>query len=485
MSISGALFNALTGLTATSRGIELVSSNVANARTDGYARRELLLESQTLGSHGTGVRVAGVQRMVDQGIVSDLRLADAAVAAGDERMNFQSRIGGMLGTPGEAGSLSGRIAALQAALVEASNRPDSTARLGAAVAAAGEIAARLNTVSDTIQAARIETDDEIGRVVAKLNDDLGKVRDLNVEICKLDGAGRDFSTLADQRQKLIGEISAVVPVRELPRDNGMVALLTPGGALVLDGQPAEIGFAPVGFITADMTLQSGALSGLTVNGRPSDIAGGNGMLGGGRLGALFDIRDGLAPAAQGIVDALARDLHDRFADPALDPTIGASQPGLFTDSGALLQPLDEVGLAGRLKINAQVDPAQGGALWRLRAGIHALAPNDSADGTLIAALADRLEDGRVPASGPFGGPARGAGALAGEAAALWSGRTQSLEKGLTYAVSRADTLRSLHLQDGVDTDHEMQQLLTLEQAYAANARVVSTVDDLMQILLGL
>jgi flagellar hook-associated protein 1 FlgK len=485
MSITGALFNALTGLTATSRGIEVVSSNVANARTEGYARRELLLESQTLGSHGTGVRVIGVQRMVDQGILADLRLADAAVAAGDTRLAFHNRIGGLVGTPGEPGSLSDRIAVLQAALVEASNRPDNGARLVAAVAAASEIATRLNSVSDDIQTTRIETDDEIGRVVAKLNDDLGKVRDLNVEIRKLDGAGRDYSALADQRQKLIGEISAVVPVRELPRDNGMIALVSPGGALLLDGQPAEIGFASVGFITADMTLASGALSGLTVNGRPSDITGGNGALGGGRLGALFDIRDGLAPEAQGMIDALARDLHDRFADPSLDPTITAGQPGLFTDNGAALAPLDEVGLAGRLKINAQVDPAQGGAAWRLRAGIYAASPNAAGDGALIAALADRLEVGRVPASGPFGSSARGAGALAGEASALWSGRTQSLEKGLTYAGSRADTLRNLHLQDGVDTDHEMQELLALEHAYAANARVVSTVDDMMQTLLGL
>jgi len=41
------------------------------------------------------------------------------------------------------------------------------------------------------------------------------------------------------------------------------------------------------------------------------------------------------------------------------------------------------------------------------------------------------------------------------------------------------------MQDGVDTDQEMQTLLIVEQAYAANARVLQTADELIQTLIGL
>jgi flagellar hook-associated protein 1 FlgK len=41
------------------------------------------------------------------------------------------------------------------------------------------------------------------------------------------------------------------------------------------------------------------------------------------------------------------------------------------------------------------------------------------------------------------------------------------------------------LQDGVDTDAELQILLQVEQAFSANARVVQTIDDLIQQLIGL
>lgn len=485
MSITGAMNNALTGLTAASRGIEVVSSNVANARTPGYARRELSLSGQVLAGTGAGVQINGIQRRVDQGVLGDLRLADAGLAAGDQRLAFQNRIGGLIGMPGEAGSLSDRIAVLQAALVEASNRPDSAARLAAVTSAAGEVAGRLKATSDGIQAARMEADDTIAEVVTRLNTDLAQVRDLNVAIRGLNATGRDCAGLMDQRQQLINEISAIVPVRELPRDDGMVALVSPGGAILLDSSAVELGFTSVGVITPDMTVASGALSGLTVNGQPVTIRGGGGPLGGGRLGALFDVRDGLAVDAQAMLDAMARDLYGRFADPALDTTLTAGQPGLFTDNGGGFLPADEVGLAGRLKLNAAIDPAQGGALWRLRDGLHAAAPGMVGDGTLLTAMADALAATRNPASGPFGGSARSAGELAGEASSLWSGATQSLEKSMAYTGSRAETLRNLHLQDGVDTDHEMQELLALEQAYGANARVISTIDDMIQTLLRL
>ena len=41
------------------------------------------------------------------------------------------------------------------------------------------------------------------------------------------------------------------------------------------------------------------------------------------------------------------------------------------------------------------------------------------------------------------------------------------------------------LQGGVDTDREMQDLLQIEKAYAANAKVIQTVDEMLDLLLGI
>ena len=54
MGITNALNNAVSGLNAVARAADVVSSNVSNALTDGYARRQLHLSSQTLGGDGAG-----------------------------------------------------------------------------------------------------------------------------------------------------------------------------------------------------------------------------------------------------------------------------------------------------------------------------------------------------------------------------------------------------------------------------------------------
>ncbi len=78
MSVSGALFNALSGLTAAARGVEVVSTNIANAMTDGFGRRELELGARALAGRGTGVTVTGVKRVVAMVVLGALNI-DMAV----------------------------------------------------------------------------------------------------------------------------------------------------------------------------------------------------------------------------------------------------------------------------------------------------------------------------------------------------------------------------------------------------------------------
>lgn len=484
MSLSTSLANALSGLNAASRAAEVVSSNVANVMTAGYARRELNLSPQSLGGNGAGVRIDSVTRAINQSVINDRRLADAEAGNTALRSDFLAGIEARIGLPGEPASLGARIDTLEAALIEATSRPDSAARLQGIADAAEALADHLNDLGGGLQQSRMDADASIARQVGRLNDTLSQIDRLNAEILTQRSSGRDATALMDQRQSLVDRVAEIVPVREVARQNDQIALFTTGGAILLEGNPAVIGFTPVGVITADMTLASGALSGLTINGQ-AVASGDGGVLGGGTLGAHFAIRDTLAPDVQEQLDAFARDLIGRFADPALDPTLTPGQPGLFTDAGGAFDPLLEVGLAGRIRINPAVDPVQGGALWRLRDGIGAVTQGDAGNATLIGALADRMAAARVPASGPFIGAAVSASGLASDILSQVAVSRQEAEARTSFSTARQEALTELQLQDGVDTDAEMQNLLMVEQAYSANARVIQTIDDLIQQLIGL
>jgi len=62
-------------------------------------------------------------------------------------------------------------------------------------------------------------------------------------------------------------------------------------------------------------------------------------------------------------------------------------------------------------------------------------------------------------------------------------RHESLAVG---AITRANLLGDAEIKaQGVDTDFELQNMLLIEQSYAANARVIQTVGDMIDRLLQL
>ena len=162
MSITSALGSALSGLSATSRQAEILSSNVANATTPGYARRVVGLSAAVLAGTGQGVQVTGITRDVDVKLLGERRLAQAGDGDRALRADFLARVEQALGTPDSAGSLAARLAAFDTALMEAAARPDAMVRLSSVVSTAGALIQGLSAATDSIQSARATADRRIG-----------------------------------------------------------------------------------------------------------------------------------------------------------------------------------------------------------------------------------------------------------------------------------------------------------------------------------
>jgi flagellar hook-associated protein 1 FlgK len=233
----------------------------------------------------------------------------------------------------------------------------------------------------------------------------------------------------------------------------------------------------------EMTIDNGALSGLQINGEDVRTDSRYGALRGGTLSAQFKIRDELAVSAQSDLDAFSRDLIERFETSTLDPTVVAGNPGLFTDSGTVFDSANLVGLAGRLSLNSGIDPEQGGESWRLRSGLGAGEPGEPGEARQLQAFTAILTERRAQGSTQFG---TGQLTLAGIGSSLMSHAAQNANESdrvLSFAAASNTELTRIELAQGVDTDAELQTLMLVEQAYAANARIIKVVDEMMQTLL--
>ncbi|PCH72244.1 MAG: flagellar hook-associated protein FlgK [Rhodobacteraceae bacterium] len=480
MSISAAFNSAISGLTAASRAAEIVSENIANAQTVGYARRSLNVGSNTV---APGVRILGVQRHADPGIIANRRQSESDYGAAETVAGFQTRYAGLVGNATDPGSISMRIADFETSLIEAASQPQSPQRLNTVTSRAKDLARGISAASEGLRTMRSQADNAIASQIDQLNQSLQSLKDINTKIASTSSSGGETAGLLDQRQKLIDGINQIVPVNVVERDHGKVALYTDGGAILLDGSAATLGFTPVRDTMPEMTIENGALSGLEINGIPVRTDSRNSTLKGGTLSAQFKIRDELAVSAQTDLDAVARDLMERFETPTLDPTTAAGDPGLFTDNGAIFDIANEVGLAGRLSLNSVVDPDQGGQSWRLRAGLGAGTPGEPGEARQLQAFTAILSERRTPGSTSFGTSQL---TLVGIGSSLMSRAAQNANESdrvLSFAAASMTELTRIDLAQGVDTDAELQTLMLVEQAYAANARMIKVADEMMQTLL--
>lgn len=483
MSLATGFASAISGLTAVNKQVEVISNNIANATTAGYGRRELVTTAWSAGGNGLGVRVVGVSRQSDLALQNDRRAAEAADAGNSVLAGALNKIEQAIGTTDSAVSLQSRIADFDSSLIEAASRPDSEARLQAVVTSANALVDQIGSAATKTQALRAEADATIAGKVDAINTALARIAGLNSQIRTGSAGGKDASALMDQRQQLIDQIGQDIPVRVAQRDNGEVALFSTEGAVLVDGKAATLGFTRSGFISADLSVTNGTLSGLTLNGRPISTTSDDSPLAGGALIATFAVRDEITVDAQRQLDAVARDLVERFSAAGVDPTLATGAAGLFTDNGAAFNPADETGLSQRLALNPSVDPEQGGALWRIRDGIGATATGNSGTTDLIVALQSALEGQRQPVSGGFMPGPRSIAGLASDVISSVASARLTAESEQDFASAKALALTTQEAAGGVDTDQEMQALLVMEKAYAANAKVISTLGSMIDRLL--
>lgn len=487
MTLTNALNNALTGLRATGRLADITAGNLANALTPGYGRQSVDLASQVTGGQGTGVQVVGISRALDPELTAARRLADGDLAGRSAAFEALTTLERSIGQVGDPGSLFTRLTEFEQALRQLGETPESAARQDAAANAARDLAGTFNRIGQETVDLRARTDIEIGSTVSRLNTGLEEVARLNRQIQLAQAGGRTTAPLIDKREAAIDKVAQIMPVRQTIRQDGVLELYTREGIGLVDTRAQRVEYKVTPVYEPGLSYGSGPLSGLTLRG--VDITPGGGgvqAVRGGQLAGLFEVRDRIAPEFEAQLDSLAADLATRLADPAVDPTLAAGDPGLFTDRGAAFALADTTGFATRITLNAAVDPVQGGDPVALRDGLQALVARPASDSTVIRALSDALSRGTdttlPPATPGLSGSLSLSGRVAGVVELLATDRVVSESEVSSLSIAR-ETLAGQEAEKiGVDTDEELSRLIQIEQAYAANAQVIQTAARMLDEL---
>lgn len=468
MSITNAFVSSRSGLAATAAWSEMTANNIANADRIGYVRRSISLAS---GPGGSGVQVTGIRREVDSALDRMHRQEMSRTATQDAIADGLKIHAALLGKPGDPFSIPGRVTALQSRLDELSNDPAQSSLQRAALDAAASLAAGLNASSATLSETGATNRAGIAVDVATLNRLLNETAELNRKIAMGETGTRDSAMLEDAFASQLDAMSELVDLRVQRDTGGGFVIYTAGGTPLVEGRTVhEVRFDP-----AQGRLYAG----------DAEITPGTSGVRGfdeGRLAGRFTLLNEVLPRMQAQLDETARMLVVSFTE--ADTTVAAG-PGLFTDNGAAFDPAAASGLAERITINEAVRGPDGDTLWRMRDGMGAAAPGPESDSTQVESMiaAFSVNFTLSPQAG-LGAQSRlsdfVSAMIADQQVAFGSAQTRG--DALRAGAQALETAR-LGFQ-GVNVDDELQQLVAIEQSYAANAIMMRTLGEMMDTLLA-
>ena len=443
---------------------------------------------------------------------------NAKVAESDVLSNSLSAIASIQGSTdtdtttstGSSNSLPDSLGNIQSTLTSLAATPLESSAQTAVISAAKTLTSNIHTLSDAYTAQRQTAQDNIVSTVSTVNSQLTQIGSLSAQIMSLKASGADSADLENQRLEAMNSLSSNLSVTFSESSNGDMVVRTEDGT-ELPTRPDQMG-KPYNSIklptsTWPLSASNTTLSASTVYSSDTSTANpdlfisldGTGdiksHLTGGTLGANITLRDTTYPKMQAQLDSFSYTLINRFSNAGVSLfTNGSTSTPSSNPTGTT--PNGLVGLSSALSVNSEytADPSKlssGGDTSTTKGDISAITNvlnetfgTSSADttGSLAAPSSGLGPDGSISLG--FSG-SQGILALATSLTSDQASVASEASNGFTYASSVQTTLQTaVSSVSGVNVNNEMAKVVALQNAYTANAKVISTVQTMFSALLN-
>lgn len=461
MSTFSGIRLAESGLIAARAGMNVTGQNIANQATAGYTRQRVdqvpvsapgqtsLWPSTLL--VGDGVSVTGIARLGDQ--VLDARVRDALSTSGfwSARAAASIQIESGMAEPTSDG-LAANLDRFWAGWSDLANKPDAaTARvvLSNAHVLVGQIASGYDSVATRWSNLRGDVD----RQVAQVNAGAEQVAQLNGQIREALQSGRSANELIDQRNVIAQQLATGIGATGTVENDGTLTLRVDGNALVTGDRARSLAAA------GPHDIADGGRVTVAWVDRPGDAISAVG----GALGGTISV---LAPAAEGGTLAAAAAAYNDVAVSLAQSVNDIHSSGFRPD-----------GVPGGdfFDLNPGGPPARG--LRVVPDGIGTLALAAPGAGPLDTSIADAIAE----LGGSVTGPSASWSTFVTGFGVQVAGDRQRADIADTAAVASISAQQS---NASVDGDEETINLLTFQTAYQAAARVLTAMDEALDVLIN-
>ena len=469
MGLYGTLNLGTRAIQTQSQGLAVAGQNLANVNNPAYSRQRLLVQTSatlptTLGPQGTGVGAVGIQRLynslVDRQIQGETTVSGFWSAQQNALQYAQTNLGEALNSRALDTSASGVVSAQSSLASELSGlfnefhnlaaSPASLSQRGVLLNKAQSLAAQFNQTDDRLASLNHSLNDSVTSDVGKAAETLKSVASLNEQIRRAElGASGSANDLRDLRQQKLESLAGLTNVETAEDADGQVNVSI-GGNLLVSGQQVLANLETYAAGNGQQLVRTTTGTNLTLTG--------------GSIAGTIDARDGALATVRRNLDTLAATLATE---------VNTVHAGGFNLAGGQGTDFFTGNSAATIKVNAALvsNPSL------LQASGNATAVGDNQTALALATLADKpiAALGGQTISGAY------AGVVTSLGQSLSTANSQVEEQQLVQ-----DMLLSQRSSvSGVSIDEEMTDLVKYQKAFQASARIISTVDEMLNEVINM
>jgi flagellar hook-associated protein 1 FlgK len=503
MSLDASLGVASSSLANIMQGFAVISQNVANADTTGYATEQSTVQSLDAGGMGIGARSGPTQLVTNASLQNLLYGQNAASSAADTTNAALNALQPALGSVGQGNDLGSLLTNVQNGFSALLNDPSSQPQQQAVVNAAQSLTQQINSLAGAYGQAEQTAQNSIVSGVAALNSALGQIGSISSQIVALKASGGSTADLENQRNAVMTTVSGLVGARFSEQPDGNMMVFTTGGAQLPTDTSTPLSIA--GATTSPSTYYpGGGVPGVMLG--TADITS---QIGGGSIGANIALRDTTLPTYTGELDEFSQNLAGNFSAQGL--TLFSDGQGNVPATGGVPAQANYLGFSSIITVNSAVaatpslvrDGTQ--AIAGNATGASAFTPNPDGlagftgmiDRVLNYALGPDVQAGvaqpapnttGLGASGTLSAPFSAPATLGDFTTDITASQSADSANATTAATETSATRQAfsgqLQSATGVNMDSQMSLMIQLQNAYGANAKVISTIQAMDATLLS-
>lgn len=429
------LNNALSGLNAANIALTVSGQNVANAAVEGYSRQQAQFKTSNV--YLGGVEVASVDRVVDAFLNDDIWRTNSDTTYYENKQSYLGFIEQIIGT--DSLNLNNSLASLTDALNAAATKPDSQAFRQQFLSSAEGFMQDIAQINGALAGQATKLNAQMSNVALNVSSITKQIAEINSSIGLATANKQSTAELKDNRERLVNQLSGHIGVSIVERDNGFIDISTLSGApLVVGSKAASISVngttVTSNFIGQEFTLDKNV---------------------GGQFGGLISVDNDVIKPTFATLNSLVADLADDMN--------GALQSGfdLNNDPGEALFTYSPLNPLGTIEINPAITTDKLGFKDSSTSG-----PGDNSNiANIVASMAGKGDKFTL---------------LVGDLAIT---SKQNLNSITTATNLSENAIAARDSYSGVNLDEEAANLMHFQQMYSANAKVISTADQMFKSLL--